>query len=60
MYQAALIRDGTITSHQHIISDRLPEHLDLQDIGDDFFCLPVNIWMYQCNIIVTRDDISQR
>jgi len=54
-----LVRQGTITPHQDIISHSLPKHLNLQRIRDNLLRLPINIRMYKRNIIITRNDISQ-
>lgn len=59
MHQTALIRDRTVAPHQNVVGDCLPEHLDLEDICDDLFCFPIDIWMDESDIVVTCDDISE-
>lgn len=37
--------------HARYIPNRLPEHLDLEDIGDDLFCLPVQVRMNKSDVV---------
>jgi hypothetical protein len=59
MDESTLIRDRTITAHKDVISDRLPEHLDLEDIGDDLLCLSVNVGVDERDVVVTCDDVAE-
>ena len=59
MYESSLVRYCTITPHEDIIGDRLPEDFDLQHVGNDFLSLTINIWVYEGDIVVTRDDVSE-
>jgi len=53
-----LVGDRAIASNQNVICYCLSEHLDLEDVGDDFFGLPINIGVDECNIVVARDYVS--
>jgi len=55
-----MVRDGTITSHKDIIGDRLSEHFDLQDVGNDLLRFAIEVWMHEGDVVVTRDDVSER
>jgi hypothetical protein len=54
-----LVAQSTITPDQNVAGHRLPKHLDLQDIGNDFLGLPVQIRVNERDVIVTDDDVSQ-
>ena len=41
-----MIRDGAVTPHEDIIGDRLPEDLDLQDVGNYLLGFAVDVWVY--------------
>lgn len=59
MYEPSLVRDGAITSHKDIIGDCLPEDFDLQHVGNDLLGFAINVWVYESDVVVTRDDISE-
>ena len=54
-----LVRQRTITPHQHIVRYRLSKHLDFQRIRNDLFRLSINVGMDERHIVVAHDDVSQ-
>jgi len=36
VHQSTLVAEGTVAAHQHLSRDRLPEHLHLQSVRNDF------------------------
>lgn len=60
MYKPALVRDRAIAAHQDVIGDGLSEDLDLEDIGDDLLGLAVDVWVDEGDVVVARDDVSER
>lgn len=60
MHQASLIGDGTVASDEHVIGDGLAENFDLEHIGDDLFCFPIHVRVDKGDIVVARDDVSER
>jgi hypothetical protein len=59
VHESSLVRDGTITSHQDIIGDCLPEDFDLQHVGNNLLGFAINVWMYEGDVVVARDDVSE-
>lgn len=59
MDETALVGDGTIAPHEHIVCDRLSENLDLEHICNDLLRLSVHIRVNQRDVVVTCDDIAQ-
>jgi len=59
VHESSLVRDGTITSHEDIIGDRLSEDFDLQHVSNDFLSFAINIWVYEGDIVVACDDVSE-
>lgn len=57
--QTTLIRDRTVTAHEDVICDRLPENFDFEHVRDDLLCLPIDVWMYECDVVVACDDVSE-
>ena len=53
-----MVRYSAIASHEDVIGDCLPEDFDLEHIGDDLLGFAVNVWVYEGDIVVTRDDVS--
>ena len=60
MHEPSLIRDGTVTSHKYIIGNRLSEDFDLQDVSDDLFRFAIDVRMDEGDMVVARDDVSER
>ena len=59
VHETTLIRDRAITSNKNVFCNCLPENLNLEDISNNFFGLPVYIWVDHGDVIVARDNISQ-
>lgn len=53
-----MVRYSAITSHEDVIGDCLPEDFDLQYVGDDLLGFAINVWVYEGDVVVTRDDVS--
>jgi len=58
-YETTLITQRTITSNEDIARDRLPKYLNPQNIPNDLLCLPLDVRVYQCDIIVTSDYVAE-
>jgi len=58
VYESSLVRYSAITSHEDVIGDCLPEDFDLQYVGDDLLGFAINVWVYEGDVVVTRDDVS--
>ena len=52
-----MVRYSAITSHEDVICDRLPEDFDLQHVGNDLLGFAINVWVYEGDIVVARDDV---
>ena len=59
MDEPSLVRDRAITAHKDVISNRLPENFDLENVSDDFFCLAVNVRVDEGDVVVAGDDVSE-
>ena len=59
MHESSLVRDCAITSHEDIIGDCLSEDFNLQYVGNDLLGLAINVWVYEGDVVVTRDDVSE-
>lgn len=59
MNQRSLIRDPTITPHEHIIRHSLSKHLDLQHVCDDFFRFAINVRVHERDVVVAGDDVAE-
>ncbi len=60
MDEAALVGDRAIAADENVVRDGLPEDFDLEDIGDDLFRFPVDVGVHEGDVVVARDDISER
>jgi hypothetical protein len=58
--KTTLICDCTIRADEDVVRDRLAEDLDLEDVRDNFLRLAVNVRVYQRNVIITSDDVTER
>lgn len=58
MYETALVGDGTITSDEDVVGDRLAEYLNLEDVCDDFFRFAIDVRVDECDVIVGSDDVA--
>jgi len=59
MYQSSLIADSTVTADEDILCDGLPKDLDFQNVGDDFLCLSIDVWVDQGDMVIACDHISK-
>lgn len=60
MDESSLVGERTVRSDEHVGRDRLTEDLDLEHVGDDLLGLSVNIRVDERNVVVARDDVSER
>jgi hypothetical protein len=60
MDDPTLICDRRVTAHKDIVGDGLPENLDFEHVGDNLFGFPIDIRMHESDVVVARDDISER
>jgi hypothetical protein len=59
MHQTSLVADSTVTADEDILRDGLSKDLDFQNVGDDFLCLSIDIWVNQGDVVVACDHISK-
>lgn len=59
MHETTLVGDGTITSDEDVVGDCLPEHLDLEDVCDDFFCFAIDVGVDECDVVVAGNDVAE-
>ena len=57
--EPSLVRDRAITAHKDVISNRLPENFNLENICDNFFCFAVNVWVDEGDVVVAGDYVSE-
>jgi hypothetical protein len=60
MDETALIGDCTIRADEDVVGDRLAEHLDFEHIRDDLLRLAIDVGVYERDVVVARDDVSER
>jgi hypothetical protein len=58
-YSTHLVRQRTVRSNKHIRRNRLPEHLDLERVGDNLLCLAVNVGVDEGDIVVAGNDVAE-
>lgn len=59
MYKSPIIRDRAIAAHKHVVGDRLSEYFDFQHVGDDLFCLAIDVGMHEGDVVVACDDVAE-
>lgn len=59
MDKTTLVAQGTVGTNKDIVGNGLSEHLHLEHIGNDLFCLTVDIGVAQRNIVVASNDVAQ-
>ena len=57
--EATLVGEAHVASHEHVVGNRLAEHLDAEDIGDDLFRLALEVGVDEGNVIVCGNDIAE-
>jgi hypothetical protein len=57
--EAALVGEGAVAADEDVGRDRLPEDLDLEDVGDDLLGLAVDVRVDEGDIVVARDDVAE-
>jgi hypothetical protein len=60
MHDPSGITQRHIRSRKHIIRDRLPEHLDAEDVGDYFLGLALDVWVHEGDVVVAADYVAER
>jgi hypothetical protein len=59
MHNAALIAQRHVASRQHVVGDRLPEHLDAQYICYDFLSFALNVRVHEGNVVVATYYVAE-
>ena len=59
MDDAALVGEGAVGAHQHVVGHGLPEDLHFEHVWDDFLRLAVQIGVDQRHVVVARDHVAQ-
>ncbi len=57
--ESALIREGAVAAHQHVVGHRLPEDLHLEHVGQDLLRLPVQVGVHQGHVVVAGHHVAQ-
>lgn len=60
MNKTTLISDCTVRTDKDVVSNRLAEDFDFEDVGDDLLRLAVNVGVHQCDMVVASDHVSER
>jgi hypothetical protein len=60
VHKSTLVGNSAIAPDEDVVCDSLPKDLDLEDVCDDLLRLAVEIWMYEGDVVVACDDISER
>ena len=60
MDETALVGDCTIGADEDVVRDRLAEHLDFEGVCDDLLRLAIDVGVYERDVVVARDDVSER
>jgi hypothetical protein len=58
-YQATLVAQGADSTNKHVVGNSLAEDLDVEDVHDDLLRLAVDVWMYQSNVVVAYNHVSE-
>ncbi|GAO50141.1 hypothetical protein G7K_4276-t1 [Saitoella complicata NRRL Y-17804] len=59
VHETTLVGEGAVRTGEDVACDGLSEDFDAEDVGDDFLRLALDIGMYQCHVIITRDHVAQ-
>jgi len=59
MDETTLIGDRTIGADENVVRDRLAEHLDFENVGDDLLRLTIYVRVDERDVVVTRDHVSE-
>jgi len=59
MHDAALVAQTHVTADQDVVRDRLAEHLDAQDVGDQLFRFALQVRVDNGDVVVAADDVAQ-
>ena len=60
MHETTLVGDSTVAADQDVVCNGLPEHFDLQHVGDDLFRFTIDVWVYKRDVVIAGNDISER
>lgn len=60
MHDAALVAQAHVAAHQHVIRDRLPEHLDAQHVRNDLLRLALDVRVHERDVVVGANDVAER
>ena len=60
MNEPSLVRDRAVRADEDIFGDSLAEDLDLEDVRDDLLRLAVDVGMYERDMIVACDNVTER
>lgn len=57
--EAALVRERAVRADKNVGRDRLPENLDLEDVGNDLLSLAVDVRVDKRDVVVAGDDVAK-
>ena len=60
MDKPTLVRNRAVRADEDVIGDGLAEDLDLKDVRDDLLRLPIDVGVYERDVVVACDDIAKR
>lgn len=59
VYNAALVGEAHVASNQDVVGNSLSENFYTQDIRHDLFCLPLDVRVDKCNMVIRTDNIAK-
>jgi len=59
VHNAALVAQCHVATGKYVVCDCLPENLNAQDICYYLFRLSLNIWVYECDMVVATYYIAE-
>jgi hypothetical protein len=59
MHYAALVGEGHVGTYKRVIGDGLSEYFHTKHIGDYFFGFALQIWVDECNMVISADYIAE-
>jgi hypothetical protein len=59
VHESTLVAESAVTPNEDVVRDRLPEDLDLEDVGDDLLRLAIDVGVHECDVVVAGDDVPE-
>lgn len=59
MHQPPIVTEDAVGAHQHVVGDRVAEHLDPQRVADDLFGFFVQVGVDERHVVVAGNAVPQ-